>query len=265
MIRLVRSEWLKLRTTSVPWLLLGLSSLFTGLGILLSFLSGSSPGGKKAHGGATWFTPHTVEQLRNLAGAGLNFGDLFIMLLGVLCITTEFRHKTVTSAFLVTPRRGRFVAAKLIIAAILGVVLAVILLIITVVAGSIVLSARHGSPSDLIHQLPAVVPGMIGVFVLYALLGVGVGSWLTNQVAALIATLGWFLIGETLIGALLNALQSGLSKWLPGASAQALANHTGRNLNSILLPWWGGGLMLLAYGLVFAAIGSFVMTQRDIT
>ena len=214
MIRLIRSEWLKLRTTSVPWLLLGLSCLFTGLGILLSFLSGSSPGGRTAHGGAAWFTPHTVDQLRNLAGSGLGFGDLFIMLLGVLCITTEFRHKTVTATFLVTPRRGRMVASKLITAAILGV---------------------------------------------------GVGSWLTNQVAALIATLGWFLIGETLIGALLNAAHGGLSRWLPGASASALANHTGRNLDSVLLPWWGGGLMMLAYGLVFAVIGSFVMTRRDIT
>lgn len=157
------------------------------------------------------------------------------------------------------------VGAKLIIAAILGVVLAVILIIITVVAGSIVLSARHGSPSALIHQLPAVVPGMIGVFVLYAILGVGVGSWLTNQVAALIATLGWFLIGETLIGALLNAAHGGLSRWLPAASAQALANHTGRNLTTTLLPWWGGGLMMLAYGLIFASIGSIVMTRRDIT
>jgi hypothetical protein len=265
MIRLVRSEWLKLRTTSVPWLLAGLACLFTGLGVLLSFLSSSTPGGRKAHGGAAWFTPHTVDQLRNLVGAGLTFGDLFIMLLGVLCITTEFRHKTVTSAFLITPRRGRFVAAKLIIAAILGVILAVILLIITTVAGSIVLSARHGSPSDLVHQLPAVAPGMIGVFVLYALLGVGVGSWLTNQVAALIATLGWFLIGETLIGALLNAVHSGLSRWLPGDSAQALASHTGRQLGSALLPWWGGGLMLLGYGLAFALVGTIVMTRRDIT
>ena len=97
-------------------------------------------------------------------------------------------------------------------------VLAVILLIIATVAGSIVLSARHGSPSNLVHQLPAVAPGMIGVFVLYALLGVGVGSWLTNQVAALIATLGWFLIGETLIGVLLNALHSGLSLLAPPAT-----------------------------------------------
>ncbi|HEX4218096.1 MAG TPA: hypothetical protein VHZ02_07005, partial [Acidimicrobiales bacterium] len=58
---------------------------------------------------------------------------------------------------------------------------------------------------------------------------------------------------------------SGLSRWLPGASAQALANHTGRDLSATLLPWWGGGLMMLAYGLVFAIIGSMVMTRRDIT
>ncbi len=264
MIRLVRSEWLKLRTTAVPWILLGLAVLFTGLSILLSFLTGSSSNGSGNHNGATWYTPHTVDQLRNLASAGLS-GDLFILLLGVLCITTEFRHKTVTDAFLITPHRGRFVASKLITAVILSIVLTVILVGITLGAGSIVLSIRHGSVSSFLDQFPAVVPGLLGVMILYAILGVGVGSWLTNQVAALIATLGWFLLGETLIGALLDALHAGLGRWLPESSAAALANHTARTASTGLLPWWGGGLMLLGYGVVFALIGSLVMTRRDIT
>ena len=87
MIRLVRSEWLKLRTTSVPWLLGGLACLFTGLGILLSFLS-SGPSRREGPRRLRLVHTHTVDQLRNVVGAGLTFGDLFIMLLGVLCITT---------------------------------------------------------------------------------------------------------------------------------------------------------------------------------
>ena len=32
-----------------------------------------------------------------------------------------------------------------------------------------------------------------------------------------------------------------------------------------LLAWWQGSLLILAYALVFAAVGSAVLTQRDIT
>jgi hypothetical protein len=32
-----------------------------------------------------------------------------------------------------------------------------------------------------------------------------------------------------------------------------------------LFSWWQGSLLILAYGLVFAIVGSLVMTRRDIT
>ena len=51
----------------------------------------------------------------------------------------------------------------------------------------------------LVRQIPAVVPGFVLVFVLFAILGVGVGSIITNQVAAIIIVLGWFLILEGIL------------------------------------------------------------------
>ncbi len=266
MIALVRAEWLKLRTTAVPWVLLGVALVLTGLGILFAFLSGGGNNNGGNGNGPTWITPHTVDQLRNLAGAGIT-AYLSAMLLGVLCITTEFRHKTVTNAFLVTPRRGRFITAKLITSALAGAVYAIAVLLVSVGVGAFILSLRHGSVSDLIHQIPAVAPGLIAVFVLYALFGTGIGSLLTNQVAALILVLAWVLLIENLIGLFLNnVIEEGLSKWLPGSAAQSLANHTARARDATpLLPWWGGGLVLLAYGLGFALLGWFVMSRRDIT
>ena len=78
------------------------------------------------------------------------------------------------------------------------------------IGGGITLAAKGGSFSDLVHQIPAVAPGMILVFALFALLGVGVGSLLTNQVAAIIVVLGWFLIVEgILVGHLATAPPSG--------------------------------------------------------
>ena len=40
---------------------------------------------------------------------------------------------------------------------------------------------------------------------------------------------------------------------------------TNGGIEQQLLPWWGGALVLVAYGLVFAALGALLTTRRDIT
>ncbi len=267
MIAIVRSEWLKLRTTAIPWVLAGISLVITGLLILVYFINHGAAGGGGQQSSNVGFGPpgqnypHTVQQLRNLIGRGIE-GYIFALLLGVLIITVEFRHKTVTTSFLVTPRRWVFVLGKLLMAALAAVVLAVILLAATVFGGGIALSALGGSFSALVGQIGAVAPGLILVFVLFALLGVGVGSLVTNQVAALIICLGWFLIVENII----EAIWSGTTKWMPSGAAAAAANVTaGRGANAGLFNWWQGSLLILAYGLVFAVLGSTVLARRDIT
>jgi hypothetical protein len=256
-IAIVRAEWLKLRTTAVPWVLAGIALLINGLFLLGIFLSRSDGGGD-----STGFTvPHTTQQLRNLVGSGI-LGYLLALLLGVLCITTEFRHKTVTTSFLVTPHRGMFVAGKLITSAILGAVLAVIMLGSTIIGGGLTLSARGGSFSAMLHQVPAVAPGMILVFALFGLLGVGLGSLLTNQVAAIIVALGWFLIVQQILIGLVNSA----FRWTPSGAAAAASSITrGMGDNFGLFSWWQGALLMLFYGLCFAAVGWFVLTRRDIT
>jgi ABC-type transport system involved in multi-copper enzyme maturation permease subunit len=261
-IRVVRAEWLKLRTTAVPWVLTGIAVLALGLTILGLFLQ--KPDFNQSSN-AGYIVPHTTQQLNNLAGAGLSFGYLFALLLGVLCITTEFRHKTVTTAFLVTPNRPVFVVGKLILAALAGAALAVVLLVATLTGGGLALVARGGSFSSLLHQVPSVAPGMILVMALFGILGVGVGSLLTNQVAAIVTVLGWFIIGQTILVGLVN----GAARWVPTGAASAAANvsqgHRDGAASFQLFNWWQGTLLMLAYGLVFAVIGSAVLTQRDIS
>ncbi len=257
MIAVIRSVWLKLRTTAVPWVLASIALIINGLLILVIFLRHDP-----ATGGDT--VPHTTQQLKNLVGSGFQ-GYLFALLLGVLCITTEFRHKTATTAFLVTPVRPVFVGGKMILAAIAGAGLAVIMLIATLIGGGLTLVARGGSFSAMLHQLPAVAPGMILVFALFAILGVGVGSVLTNQVAAIIVVLGWFIILEGILVSLVNSAE----KWVPTGAALAASNLTrgmGQGGQTYgLFNQWQGTLLMLGYGLLFAAIGSFILTRRDIT
>jgi ABC-2 type transport system permease protein len=262
MTGVIRSEWLKMRTTAIPWVLGGIALVINGLLILVYFINHNGGGGNGGNGsfGIPNY-PHTTQQLRNLLGSGFT-GYLFALLLGTLMVTVEFRHKTVTTSFLVTPQRPRFVAAKLIAAAVLGALLAVIMLVVTLIAGGITLSAQGGSFSSLIDQIPAVAPGMILVFALFAVLGVGVGSVLTNQVAAIVVCLGWFIVLEGILVSLVH----GAEKWVPTGAAAAASNLTrGQGANFGLFNWWQGTLLMLAYGLIFAAIGSLILTRRDIT
>jgi ABC-type transport system involved in multi-copper enzyme maturation permease subunit len=262
MIASIRSEWLKLRTTAVPWVLAGIALIIDALLTLVYFVNHGDNGGNGGNGSFGLHNyPNTTQQLRNLLGSGFE-GYLFALLLGLLMVTTEFRHKTVTTSFLVTPHRPRFVGAKLLTAAILGAALAVLMLAATLLGGGITLAAQGGSFSDLVRQIPAVAPGMILVFALFAILGVGVGSVLTNQVAAIIVSLGWFIILEGILVGLVN----GAERWVPTGAATAASNLTrGQGAHFGLFNWWEGTLLMLAYGLVFAIIGSIILTRRDIT
>jgi ABC-2 type transport system permease protein len=263
MIAEIRAEWLKIRTTAVPWVLTGIALVVNALLILVIFLNHESDSGSGSPFVSPGYTvPHTTQELRNLVGAGFQ-GYLFALLLGVLLVTTEFRHKTVTTAFLVTPRRPQFVGAKLVTSAILGAALAVMMLATTVLGGGLTLAARGGSFSDMARQIPAVAPGMILVFALFAVLGVGVGSLITNQVAAITVTLGWFVILEGILVALLHSAE----RWVPTGAALAASRLTrGQGGGHFgLFNWWQGALIMLFYGLAFAVFGSLVLTQRDIT
>jgi ABC-2 type transport system permease protein len=265
MIAIVRSEWLKMRTTAVPWVLAGIALIINGLLILVYFVGhGDGGGGGNGNGNGTFGFPnypHTTQQLRNLLGSGFA-GYILALLLGVLCVTTEFRHKTVTTSLLVTPRRPQFIGGKLITSAILGAGLAVLMLVGTLLGGGLTLSVQGGSFGDLLRQVPAVAPGMILVFALFAILGVGVGAVLTNQVAAIIVSLGWFIILEGILVSLFHSLE----KWVPTGAAAAASNLTrGMGSRFGLFNWWEGALLMLGYGLFFAALGSVILTQRDIS
>src|SRR6266496_4209157 len=53
---------------------------------------------------------------------GTRVGMLFAGLVGAMAITAEIRYGTIRPTFLVTPRRGTVVAAKLAVSALIGVV-----------------------------------------------------------------------------------------------------------------------------------------------
>jgi ABC-2 type transport system permease protein len=248
MIRLVRAELAKLRTTR---LLYGVAAAMVAFGILTVVANITSAGQQGS-------PPLTADDLPALVAAPATMLAGAALLLGILGIAGEFRHHTITQTFLTTPDRGRVVAAKLAACTLVSIAVAVLTLAVTTAVALSWLSAKGLSVSVLDDRLGRVLAGTLLATGLCGLAGVGVGALVRNQVAALVGVLVWVVVVEGLLLGLLNA--PGLGKWLPSAAAAALTNPSGGHLSSL-----AGGLLFAAYGLAFAVVGTRFVIRRDVT
>jgi ABC-2 type transport system permease protein len=266
MINAVRSELLKMRTMPGIWVCFGLAVPLT---VLLVWAIFASAGGFPGH---TYSFVHTVNQKRELLGAGY-FGITFLApVLGVICITSEYRHKTITSTLVLIPRRGRVLGAKIVVTALWCALMAILTLVVVVAVGLPWNAGLGGVTSQVTHQLGAVVPGLVAAAILLGLFGLGFGTLVKNQVAGILLAIGGTFILEPLLVLLARGIFHYDLNWLPSAAAEALAGSLARggfggnrDATSHLLSWWQGGLIMLAWGLVPLALGYFTTVRRDVT
>jgi ABC-type transport system involved in multi-copper enzyme maturation permease subunit len=265
-----RSELTKQFSTSIWWILALVLAAYVGLTATgLAFTIGAVASG--AIGGTTQGLPTgdgAASVLYSLASA---VGYVFPLLIGTLLVTGEFRHKTLTPTFLATPRRGRVIWAKLLAGALFGVLYAVIAIVVAVGPSAAVLAAFGLETGLGSADTWAMLARILLAFVLWVIVGIGVGLVVRNQVAAVVIVLAFTQFVEPLLrfaGAFVTALAD-VADYLPGAASDALvgssiftAATTGGDAG---LPWWGGALVLLGYGLALTLIGYISGWRRDVT
>jgi len=253
--RLVRAEWTKLLTTRV-WigLLLGSCLMVGGFAALFTGFAGSSGGGPDGQGLPAIGTP-AFEQLA--LGVSANATILFVVL-GIIGTTQEYRHRTATPTFLASPQRGRVVVAKLIAYLLAAIPMALLVIAVDLLVVSVYAGARGAAPSLNADNL-RVLGGAWAALVIYAVIGVGVGALVRNQVGAIVGVLVYLFVIETIVQAI--PAINGAYKWLPGGALEAL---TATFNQTELLERWQGGLVLLAYGLVAAVLGTVLAVRRDV-
>lgn len=241
---LVRAELLKLRTTRT---LYGLTAGMA-VSVALSVAGGIVGAGK--NGEPALATPAGVAGVLSAEQA-----TVVAVVAGILLMAGEYRHNTATGTFLVTPERSRVVRAKLLAAALAGLVLAVTASAVNLVIALPWLVAKDVPFALVGQELPSVLIGTVCATAIYGGVGVGIGALVRNQLAAVGITLGWMLVVENL---LVNLLPD-VGRWLPlGAAAALMRADTG------LLPMWAGGVLLVGYGAVFAVAGARLVGARDV-
>jgi hypothetical protein len=243
---MVRTELLALRTTRLPGLLLAGAVLLTAVLAVNPVLEAGT------HGAPSIGTAGAMLAVLGAAGPG----RLVIMLLGVLAVTAEFRHATVTATLLHTPRRIRVLTAKAAATVLVAAITAVADLAVVVAVGLITGALRPGllNPDVMVHG-----GGLLLAYPLYALIGVATGGLIRYQPIAVLVPLAWVLYLE---GFVLTLVPPAVASWSVNGVTAALA-HSGARPD--VLPVALGGAVLAAYALLLFTLGAARLVRRDIT
>jgi ABC-2 type transport system permease protein len=201
------------------------------------------------------------ERSRQLIVFGLGgfLGSLFAALLGALTITSEIRHGTIRPTFLVTPQRGRVVAAKAAVCVLVGAVFGLVAAVIAVGTGTATLDGRGVEVLVDIADASLLVTGGTIASALWAAIGVGVGAIVRRQVATLVGLCAWLLFVEGLLADATGGLGE-VGRYLPGAAAAAIG---GQEPDRLLAPVVGLAVLCL-YTAGSSLLGAFSMSRRDV-
>jgi ABC-2 type transport system permease protein len=302
---LVRAELLKIFTTRTWWIL-GLIMLgFTALSLLINVVQANTDLTNAVYYKANPPTYIDVpadqrpsaEQMaaiqedflrmtdipRVLAGAAANVytsGQLlnlmFIVVLGALIVTNEFFHQTATSTFLTTPQRTRVILAKLAAAVLLAAAFWAIFTALNVGIGALNFASNgYGVPFGQWEIIRSVLMNLLA-YVIWAVLGVGLGVLIQSQLGATITGVALYWISWPIAAGLLGLIREYVIKddWvynlavaLPGVASFIMVS-TERlqfSFNSFSPPWWVGALVLLGYGVIAGVVGTLITRRRDIS
>lgn len=198
------------------------------------------------------------EQVTNVFAWGQVFGALFGALLGAMSITGEIRHGTIRPTLLVTPDRGRVIAAKAAASIVIGAGFGLAAAALTAGVGTAALSNRGIDVQVDAGDYALLLAGGAAATALSAAIGVGVGAVVRNQVPALVGITVWLLfIEQLLVGDIAGIGDFG--PLLPGSAGRAIS---GQNPDVLLAP--GVGLVVLAlYAAAAAIAGAMTTSRRD--
>jgi len=246
---LIRSEVLKIRSTQVWFWMVLLSVAFTALGSIgLSYDASHSDS-------VNYYALFTQSQNAGVA----------LLVLGLLGLTTEFRHKTITPTLLATPNRWRMLAGKAASYVLFSVVFAVLCVLVNFAIVITWLSIA-GVRLEYGHGVAGGVGKAFLSLVLLGLFGLGLGGIIRNQAAAMVFGIVYLFVLDPLLS-FVPGVRKGYA-WTPGGALRAFTSHgTVEGLpGDVHLPGsLAAGLLLLAWAVALVVLGGRFSLQRDIS
>lgn len=269
MARTVKAELLKFFSTRLWWgMAIAVFVAAAVFSLLFGILYTSESLMEDAGGGFGGFPVGDDTQNANAVyTAGISIGYLLMLTIGVMQIGSEYRHKTITSTFLATPHRAQAMAAKVVALLVIAAGYGVLSLVGAVATGAATLSARGADPFPSAEVFRTLALSLL-VLGLWALIGLGAGILIPNQVAALLIAIGTAWIVEPILGLVIKAWDFGqehIAPFLPSEATQGVINTGLASPDDVRLAWWAAALTLGAWATVLAGGGIWRTTRQDIS
>jgi len=250
----LRSEWAKLRSVrSAFWALTATVVLGVGLGAVISAATAHGYAKSSVSGKLSW-DPTAVS----LDGIGI--ATLVIAVLGVLCISSEYSSGMIRTSLIAVPKRGRVLAAKSLVFAVVTFVVGEATSFTAFFAGQAVISghAPHAALGD-----PGVAQAVAGAGLALtapAVLSVAVGALLRHPAAAIASLIAVLFVLPAIAQALPDSWRNPVTEfWPTQAGSQLTSVHPSAHTRQ---PWPGSGVICLFVAIVYA-IAWTLLDRRD--
>ena len=252
-VRVVRSEWTKLRALrSTWWCGLLTVALIVGLG---AAIAGSG-------------APYKISASNSAAGgvavslAGVVIAQLVLGVLGVLLFSGEYATGMIRATLAVVPSRLPVLWAKLIVLVGLVLPLSLLAAVAEFFVTSALESSRGGSAISLTD--PGVLREVAGASVylaVIAVIGLALGALLRRTAAGLSVFAAVFFVMPIVTAYLPHSIQ-GFAPYLPSNAGGALWG-AGKLFGGQQLSPWNGFAVLCGYAVVLTGLAAWRLRRRD--
>ena len=250
----LRSEWTKFRSVrSTFWALTVTVVLGIALGAVISAAAAHSYAKFSVSQKLSW-DPTGVSQ------SGVAIASLAIVVLGVLCISSEYSSGMIRTSLIAVPKRCRVLAAKSLVFAAVTFVVGEATSFTAFFAGQALISghAPHAALGD-----PGVARAVAGAGLYLsalAVLSVAAGALLRHPAAAIASLMAVLLVLPAIAQALPDSWRNPVTEFWPTQAGSQLTSvhHSAHTLQ----PWPGFAVMCLFVAIVYA-IAWTLLDRRD--
>ncbi|MEO7126540.1 MAG: ABC transporter permease [Nakamurella sp.] len=255
--RVMRSEWIKLRTVrSIVITLLASMVVVIGIGILAtSIKSGdiATPRGRPAGGPPGFGSDPTAVSL-----AGVQLAQMIVAIVGVILVTSEYVTGSIRATLAAVPRRLPVLFAKVTVFAVTVFVIEIVAVLVAFLAGQAILGNVGVSLGDA-GVLAAVIGAALTITGM-GLIGVAFGFLFRSTAGGIAVTIAVFFIVPVLINIFSTSVKNAVNPYLPSSAAASLANVTPL---PHYLTYWPALLLMIGWVVVFVVAAAIRMMRSD--
>ncbi len=254
----LRSEFTKLRSVrSTYWSLLLL--VLAGIAWAVANCAGVAAHWPQTPPSQRGFLDATQDSVAGLA----LLGQLIVVVLGALAITSEYSTGMIRTSLTVQPRRGVVFAAKAVVLTAVILVIATATSFAAFFTGQYLLRSTHQAAT--LGQ-PDVLRAVLATALYIALSGLfsfGLGAMLRSTAGALTAAYALLFLLPQLAKALPSQWYAEVVRWLPGGDVTNAITSTERQLPQHLFTAWGEFAVFGGYTAIILVAGVLLLRRRD--